>query len=43
VRRIGFTLRDLRALKTTSKTAASWTFTVPAHGTVLLRIHPTNS
>ena len=39
----GYALRDLWAHKTTNTTASSWTVTVPAHGTVLLRIQPASA
>ena len=38
-----YALRDLWAHKTTNTTSSSWTESVPSHGTVLLRVHPTTS
>ncbi|HXR72431.1 glycoside hydrolase family 27 protein [Actinocrinis sp.] len=39
----GYALRDLWAHKTTNTTGATWSESVPSHGTVLLRIHPTTA
>jgi alpha-galactosidase len=39
----GYALRDLWAHKTTNTTGSTWTQTVPSHGTVLLRVHPTTA
>jgi alpha-galactosidase len=35
-----YALRDLWAHKTTNTSSSSWKETVPAHGTVLIRVHP---